>query len=73
MGPSEDNGFGDLFSVRFVATVVLDFDMQIEATLGAVEFLTLKIWAFEFSFDVVSAPTVMFLSARGVALALELF
>ena len=46
---------------------MLDLNVQIQATFTAVKLLTISVWAHQLSFDLVSAPSVVFLSARNVS------
>jgi len=64
---SNNNRLRNLLTVRFVTSVVLDLNVQIQAPFTAVKLLTISVWAHQLSFDLVSAPSVVFLSARNVS------
>ena len=54
-----DDCLGELLSIGFVASVVLDFDVEIERTLATVDFLAVFVGADVLSINLLSRPSVM--------------
>lgn len=65
---SKDDALGNLLSVCFVASVVLNLDVEVERAFATVEFLAFWVWTFKFPLNVVRTAAVVLLPARGVAL-----
>ena len=54
-----DDCLGELLSIGLVASVVLDFDVEIERTLATVDFLAIFVRADVLSINLLRRPSVM--------------
>ena len=61
---SQNDGLGKLFTVRFVTTVVLDFDVKIERSLGTVDLLAILVRTDELPIDFFCGATIVFFAIR---------
>ena len=57
---SQNDGLGKLLTVRFVTTVVLDFDVKIEWSLGTVDLLAILVGTDELPIDLFCGATIVF-------------
>ena len=66
VGFSVNNRLGDLFTVRLVATIVLEFDVEVKTAFTGVYFVALSIGAIKVSTDVIVLATDVLLPSIGV-------
>ena len=64
---------GELLSISFISTIVLDLDVEIERTLTPVHLLAVLVWTDVLSVDFFGSPPVMLLSAVAHAVLLVRF
>ena len=69
VGLSYDDRFGDLFTIRFVPSIVFVLDVQVEAAFAAVGFRALGVGALKLVLNFIRTPSVMFFASRKVPLS----
>ena len=61
---SNNQRFRQLFPVCLVATVVFDFDVQVEGALAAIDLLTALVWTNERPFNLFRCPSIVLFPIR---------